>query len=238
MLRLPIFNKNAVVASSSAIIIPSSSSVLRFCSASSSSSSSSSETTTMSSSAPPPPDSGMKMTNLAESLWLEQQNPNELDGMWCSVPTLYRRLIKLFIRKFPDHPDVCVRAWKQAKFEFYHFKDAPVEDVPTLVNRGRSIYQTVLGGIIPVVQDPKTKLAYCKYDYDTLIAAGGHIDPISAEEFMRRNKDKMSEAERNNLRDKLRESGRWRGPEEFSDKDVPKLKVKRKTKCTDPDPEE
>ena len=180
---------------------------------------------------------GFKHVNLSESLWLQQQNPNELSSMWCSVPTLYRRMLKLYMSKFPDHNDIVVRAWKQTKFEFYHFRSAPAEDVPMLVNRGRSNYQAVQGGVVPVVQDPKTKLAYCKYDKDTLLAAGGHIDPISAEEFMRRNKDKMSDGDREMMRDRLKDVGRWKGPDVFSDADVPKVKVKRKKKCTDPDEE-
>lgn len=89
-----------------------------------------------------------------------------------------------------------------------------------------------------MVQDPKTKLAFCRYDNETLMAAGGNIDPISAEEFLRRNKDKLSEQDRSALRDKLKGAGRWKGGDEYLDSDVPKVKTKRKVKCTDPDPED
>ncbi len=146
--------------------------------------------------------------------------------------------MKLILRKFRDHPDVAVRAWKQAKYEFWHFRGAPKDEIPMLVHRGKMIHQAVMGGIIPVVHNPKTGLSYCRYDKETLAAAGGVIDPISAEEFLRRNYDKIPKEELYELRDKLKEAGRWSGADDFSAKDVPKIKTKRKVKCTDPDEDE
>lgn len=216
---------------------------------------------------PGKPKSGLKQTSIQESLELEmqqqQQQQQQTSGraataadeilrpaeikiapeeqpqeQWCSVPTLYRRIIKLIVRKFGSHPDVAVRSWKQAKYEFWYFRNAPKEDVPMLVHRGKMIHSAVMGGIVPVVHNPTTGLSYCKYDKETLAAAGGVIDPISAEEFLRRNADKIDKAELHDMRDKLKEAGRWNGADEFKKDDIPKLKTKRKVKCTDPDPVE
>jgi hypothetical protein len=153
-----------------------------------------------------------------------------------SASTLYRRLIKLYIRRFDTDTETIVRAWKQTKFEFYHFRDAHVDDIPHLLKRGEMIYESLRGGIIPVVRDPKTGLTYCKYNPEILQATGGVIEPITVEDFVRRHHDKMSPEEREEIKAKLVAAGRWAGPAEFSPNDIPKMKVRRrKVKCTDPD---
>ena len=92
--------------------------------------------------------------------------------------------------------ETIVRAWKQTKFEFYHFRDASADDIPHLLKRGEMIYESLRGGIIPVVRDPKTGLTYCKYNPEILQATGGVIEPITVEDFVRRHHDKMSPEER------------------------------------------
>ena len=150
-----------------------------------------------------------------------------------AVPTLYRQLIKLYIRKFGNNYDVIVRSWKQTKLEFYHYRSAPAEDVPMLIERGKEIFSVVQKGVVPIKLNDKGQPVY-KYDKETLDANDGKVEPISAEEALRRSYKSFSKDELKELQQGLLAAGRWEGKLEFDR--VPNMKHRRKVKCTDPDP--
>lgn len=170
----------------------------------------------------PPPIESIKLASISPSL-------------------LYRRLLKLYLRKFDTDHSTIIRAWKQTKFEFYYHRNASVEDRELLIIKGQQVYEAIRGGIVPCYRDPKSGEMYFKYDKDTLAATHNQLDPISAEEFVRRYADKIPKSELEDIQRKLKEVGRWQGPDEFSDADLVRMKFKKKrrrVKCTDPDPEE
>eukprot|EP00744_Colponema_vietnamica_P017473 GILI01024556.1.p1 GENE.GILI01024556.1~~GILI01024556.1.p1 ORF type:complete len:264 (+),score=68.26 GILI01024556.1:58-849(+) len=145
---------------------------------------------------------------------------------------LYRKLLKLYIKKFDTDVETIVKGWKQTKYEFYtnsrrnqpHLTD---EDCAALNIRGQQVHMAIQAGVIPIVQNAEGE-SYARYDADTIRAAHHQIDPVDAEEYLRRHHDRLSVEERDEIRDKLKAIGRWKGPDEFSDKDVSKLKVRRK----------
>ncbi|RNF20571.1 uncharacterized protein Tco025E_03746 [Trypanosoma conorhini] len=154
-----------------------------------------------------------------------------------SPSLLYRRLLKLYLRKFDTDYKTIVAAWKQTKFEFWYHRNDPPE-VAALHNvRGQQIYEAIRAGLIPVYRDGKTNETFFKYDADTLQAAHNHIDPVDAEEFLRRYHDKIPPEEVAELMSTLKKLGRWKGPSELRGEDLHhvKRKVTRKTKCTDSD---
>ncbi|RNF05046.1 hypothetical protein TraAM80_04766 [Trypanosoma rangeli] len=154
-----------------------------------------------------------------------------------SPTLLYRRLLKLYIRKFDTDKKTIIAAWKQTRFEFwYHRNDTP--EVAQLHNiRGQQIYEAIRAGLIPVYRDSKTNKTFLKYDSDTLKASHNHIDPVDAEEFIRRYHDKIPAEDVAEMQATLKKLGRWKGPNELRDEDLHhfKRKVTRKMKCTDPD---
>jgi maltooligosyltrehalose synthase len=150
-----------------------------------------------------------------------------------AVATLYRRLIKMYIKKFDTNHEVIVRAWKQTKFEFYHYRQAPADDVPFLIARGNDIYANIAKGIIPIKEDPTTKKIFVAYDDETLRLNNNSAEPLSGEEFLRRSVRKYSSEELKDMQQMLVQAGRWQGKLEFDR--VPNMK-KRKLRCTDPDP--
>ncbi|KEG15567.1 hypothetical protein DQ04_00031010 [Trypanosoma grayi] len=151
---------------------------------------------------------------------------------------LYRKLLKLYLRKFDTDHKTIVAAWKQTKFEFwYHRNDAPEEAAMQNI-RGQQIYEAIRAGLIPVYRDSKTNETYFKYDADTLKAAHNHIDPVDVEEFIRRYHDKIPTDDVAEVKSTLKKLGRWKGPDVLREEDLHRVKqkVKRvKTKCTDPD---
>jgi CDGSH-type Zn-finger protein len=155
-----------------------------------------------------------------------------------TVPTLYRRMLKLYIKKFDTDHDTIIRAARQTKFEFWYHRKATPEEKVALLLRGETIMQSIQSGVIPIYSDPKTGKVYCKYDKETIAAAGNHIDPVSAEEFIRRYHDRIPKDELDFVQKKLKECGRWAGSMEFKPEEALKIKTKRRAKCTDPDPEQ
>ncbi|CAD2215943.1 hypothetical protein AGDE_00602 [Angomonas deanei] len=158
---------------------------------------------------------------------------NELSPIPPSL--LYRKLLKLYIRKFDTDHETIVKAWKQTKYEFWMNRNASEEEADLMNLKGQQVYEALRAGIIPVYSNPKTGQTYYRYDADTLNAVHRHVDPVSAEEFLRRFHNKMDPRDVEEIKTKLMQTGRWEGPAEFSDKDLFKLKTKRKVKCTDPD---
>jgi hypothetical protein len=154
-----------------------------------------------------------------------------------AVPTLYRRLLKLYIRKFDTDTTTIVKAWRQTKHEFYHYRAATAEEVPVLLKRGNDIHHSISAGVIPMYENPKTGVRYAKYDKETLAASGNVIDPMSGEEYLRKNYKKFDADELKMMQQKLVDSGRWDGPLEFTDDDMPKIKTKKK-RCTNPAPDD
>ncbi|EKF32110.1 hypothetical protein MOQ_004048 [Trypanosoma cruzi marinkellei] len=154
-----------------------------------------------------------------------------------SPTLLYRRLLKLYIRKFDTDHKTIVAAWKQTKFEFwYHRNDTP-EEAELQNIRGQQIFEAIRAGLVPVYRDNKTNETFFKYDADTLKAAHNHIDPVDAEEFIRRYHDKIPPEDVVEMRTMLKRLGRWKGPDELREEELHRVKQKvtRKTKCTDPD---
>lgn len=153
---------------------------------------------------------------------------------------LYRKLIKLYLRKFDTDHQTIIRAWKQTKYEFYYHRQSTAEEQELLILKGQQIFEAIRGGVVPVYRDPTSGSTYYKYDKDTLAATHNQLDPISAEEFVRRYADKIPKNELEEIQKNLKQVGRWSGPDEFSDKDLHRIKHKKKrrrVKCTDPDPE-
>lgn len=149
-----------------------------------------------------------------------------------AVPHLYRRLVKLYIRKFDNDIETTVRAWKQTRREFMFYRDATPDEVPLLLERGTEIYNVVLRGIVPIREDPKTGKVFVSYDNETLNANSGYIEPISAEEALRRQYKSFEPEQLKELQQRLVAAGRWQGKLEFDR--VPNMK-KKKVRCTDPD---
>jgi hypothetical protein len=157
-----------------------------------------------------------------------------------SPSLLYRKLIKLYLRKFDTDHKTIIRAWKQTKYEFYFHRQASEDERELLIIKGQQIYEAIRGGIVPIYRDPKSGQTFYKYDKDTLAATHNQLDPITAEEFVRRYADKIPKGELEEIRDNLKQVGRWTGPDQFDDKDLHRIKHKKKrrrVKCTDPDPE-
>lgn len=159
-----------------------------------------------------------------------------------SGPTLYRRLLKLYISKFNTDVPTIIRAAKQTKFEFYFHRGCSVEDAVALRRRGELVHQAIQGGVIPIYSDAKTGKMFCKYDQATLAASGGHVDPMDAETFVRRYHDKIPKEDLEAIQQNLVKAGRWAGEIEFRAEDTltAQMKKKRKprVKCTDPEEEE
>lgn len=155
----------------------------------------------------------------------------------CISPALlYRRLLKLYLRKFDTDQKTIIAAWKQTKFEFwYHRNDTP-EEAELQNIRGQQIYEAIRAGLIPVYRDMKTNETFFKYDADTLRAAHNHIDPVDAEEFVRRYHDKMRPEDVAEVKSTLQKLGRWKGPDVLREEDLHRVKrkVQRKTKCSEP----
>ena len=152
-----------------------------------------------------------------------------------AVPTMYRRFIKLYMRKFGRNFDVIVAAWKQTRYEFMYYRDAPAEDVPVLFERGEEIYRSLQAGLLPIMQDPTTGKMHVKIDEETLKASGDVIEPMSGEEYLRRHHKKFEPDELKSLQKMLVDCGRWQGKLEFDP--MHGLKKKKKVRCTDPDEE-
>lgn len=146
---------------------------------------------------------------------------------------LYRKLLKLYIKKFDSDVETIVKAWKQTKYEFYaHSRrnnpDLPQDDFDAFNIHGQQVHTAIQAGVIPIMQSADGKNTYARYDNETIRAAHHQIDPVDAEEYLRRHHDRLSVEERDEIRDRLKAAGRWKGPDEFSDKDVSKMKVRRK----------
>lgn len=157
-----------------------------------------------------------------------------------SPSLLYRRLLKLYLRKFDTDHQTIIRAWKQTKYEFYFHRETPVSERELCIIKGQQVYEAIRAGIVPIYRDAKSGQMFYKYDKDTLAANHNQLDPITAEEFVRRYADKIPKNELEEIRANLKGVGRWVGPDEFSEKDLHRIKHKRKrrrVKCTDPDPE-
>lgn len=150
---------------------------------------------------------------------------------------LYRRLLKLYIRKFDTDTNTIIKAWKQTKYEFWVHRNAVGEEADLLNIKGQQVHEAIRAGLIPLYHNPKTDQTYYKYDADTLSAVHNHIDPVSAEEFIRRFHDRMDPKDVEEIKATLKKLGRWTGPDELRKEDIYKLKTKRKVKCTDPDDE-
>lgn len=152
---------------------------------------------------------------------------------------LYRRFIKFFIRRFDNDYETIIKSWKQCKYEFWTASAAQnpnmtAEDALALNIRGQQILDGLISTIIPIYTNDATGQTYAKYDSETLRAAHHQVDPIDAEEYLRRYHDRIPEEEREEIKQRLKDSGRWKGPDEFSSEDLNKLKVRRKrlTKTT------
>lgn len=158
---------------------------------------------------------------------------NEIEPI--SPSLLYRKLLKLYIRKFDTDTETIVKAWKQTKYEFWLGRNADEETADAMNIKGQQVYEALRAGLIPVYSNPKTGQTYYKYDKDTLKAVHNHVDPVSPEEFIRRFHDKMDPRDVEEIREQLKQVGRWKGPDELSKKDLFRMKTKRKVKCTDPD---
>ena len=153
-----------------------------------------------------------------------------------STPTLYRRLLKLYIKKFDTDIETILRAAKQTKFEFFYHAKATPEEAIALRLRGESVLTAIQGGIVPIYSDPKTGKFYCKYDKETIQACGNTIDPVSGEEFLRRYHDKLPKEDLEFAQKKLKDAGRWTGSMEFKPEESMRIKTKRmRKKCTDPE---
>lgn len=150
---------------------------------------------------------------------------------------LYRRLLKLYIRKFDTDTNSIVKAWKQTKYEFWLNRNATGEEADLLNIKGQQIHEAIRAGLIPIYSNPKNGQTYYRYDADTLDAVHHHIDPVSPEEFVRRFHTRMDPRDVKEIRATLKKLGRWTGPDELRDADVYRVKTKRKAKCTDPDEE-
>ncbi|KAG8344020.1 hypothetical protein ERJ75_001655900 [Trypanosoma vivax] len=154
----------------------------------------------------------------------------------CIPPaTLYRRLLKLYTRKFDTDHETIVGAWKQTRYEFWLHRDAPPEEAELHNIRGQQIHDGIRAGLIPLYKNDKTRETFFKYDADTLKAAHNHVDPIDLEEFVRRYRDKMQPEDVEEVRTALKKLNRWKGPDLLRDEDLYSLKQKvRRKSCTDP----
>lgn len=148
---------------------------------------------------------------------------------------LYRKLLKLYIRKFDTDSNTIVKAWKQTKYEFWCNRNAVGEVADMLNIKGQQIHEAIRAGLIPVYENPKTGQTYYRYDADTLDAVHNHIDPVNPEEFIRRFHNKMDPRDVEEIKGTLKKLGRWSGPEELRSEDLYQVKTKRRVKCTDPD---
>ena len=151
-----------------------------------------------------------------------------------SSSVLYRQLLKCFIRKFDTDTETIVKAWRQTKYEFYFFRDAEGDELELVTIRGQQVLEAIRGGVIPVLHDPATNQSYCRYDAETIAAAQGVLEPLDAEEFVRRYQDKIPVEARSEMMSKLMSVGRWKGPDEFIAQ-YKKVVRRRKQKCTDED---
>lgn len=152
---------------------------------------------------------------------------------------LYRRFIKFFIRRFDTDTETIIKSWKQCKYEFWMSSLAQnpnlTDDDALAMNiRGQQILDGLISTIIPIYTNDATGKTYAKYDSETLRAAHHQVDPIDAEEYLRRYHDRLPKEEVEDIKRRLKEAGRWKGSDEFSSEDLNKLKVRRKrlTKTT------
>lgn len=152
-----------------------------------------------------------------------------------SASLLYRRLLKLYLRKFDTDTNTIIRAWKQTKYEFWMNRNANKEEAEQLSIKGQQVLEAIRAGLVPVYHNSKTSQTYYKYDADTLQAVHNHVDPVTAEEFLRRFHDKMDPQDVADIKATLKKLGRWTGPDELRKEDLFRIKKKRKVKCTDPD---
>ncbi|KAG5471223.1 hypothetical protein CUR178_02534 [Leishmania enriettii] len=148
---------------------------------------------------------------------------------------LYRKLLKLYLRKFDTDTNTIIRAWKQTKYEFWVHRHASKEEADLLNIKGQQVLEAIRAGLVPVYHNSKTNQTYYKYDADTLKAVHNHVDPVSPEEFLRRFHDRMDSRDVKEIKATLKKLGRWTGPDEFREKDLFRVKTKRKVRCTDPD---
>ncbi|KAK7196109.1 hypothetical protein NESM_000545800 [Novymonas esmeraldas] len=152
-----------------------------------------------------------------------------------SVSLLYRKLLKLYLRKFDTDTNTIIRAWKQTKYEFWVHRNAPKEEADQLNVKGQQVLEAIRAGLVPVYHNSKSNLTYYRYDADTLNAVHNHVDPVSPEEFLRRFHDRMDPKDVEEIKGTLKKLGRWTGPDELRKEDLFRVKTKRKVKCTDPD---
>ncbi|KAG5470804.1 hypothetical protein LSCM1_02054 [Leishmania martiniquensis] len=148
---------------------------------------------------------------------------------------LYRKLLKLYLRKFDTDTKTIIRAWKQTKYEFWVNRHVSNEEADLMNIKGQQILEAIRAGLVPVYHNSKTNQTYYKYDADTLKAVHNHVDPVSPEEFLRRFHDRMDPRDVEEIKAKLKKLGRWTGPDELRKEDLFRVKTKRKAKCTDPD---
>lgn len=152
---------------------------------------------------------------------------------------LYRKLLKFYIKRFNTDYETIVKAWKQTRYEFLSNKGVSKDDAEVLLLRGQQIHHALLCSIVPVYHNEKENRTYAKYDAEMLTVNARHVDPITHEEFIRRYHDKIPKEDLQEYIAKLKTMGRWQGSEELSDKDLVKVKSKRRrVKCTDPEEED
>eukprot|EP00760_Papus_ankaliazontas_P030772 PhM_4_TR5016/c0_g3_i1/m.53490 len=123
---------------------------------------------------------------------------------------LYRRLIKVYIKKFGRDHNTIIRAWRTTKAEFYrHRALTDAEEIVKMKKAAMNIEKTVIGGIIPVMTSPDRKGAYYKITKETLSASEGHVDPCTGEEFIKKFQSYIKQQDREYMEAKLRAAGKW-----------------------------
>lgn len=153
-----------------------------------------------------------------------------------SVPTLYRRMLKCYIKKFDTDIPMIIRYAKQTRQEFVAQRNLKGEDALVARIRGEEVIKMIQAIIVPVYENPETGTQYCKFDKESLAAAGNCLDPVSPEEFLRRYHDRLPADEVEFLKRRLKSAGRWEGPDEIKPEEALKIKVKKmRRKCTDPE---
>ena len=144
--------------------------------------------------------------------------------------SVYRRLLKMYIRKFAPHYKFIVHAVRQTKFEFYANKDVAAEEVPVLLQRAQEIGTGIEHGLIPVVKNGRGELVG-KVNREMFNAGGGVVEPLSLQDSLLRLRPQISDEEFARAKQMLQQMGRW---EERGDV-VASIKKKTKARCSDPD---
>ena len=140
---------------------------------------------------------------------------------------MYRRLVKMYLRKFRPNYKFIVHAVRQTKFEFYQNANAPKEDVPAMLERAAEIQKGIEFGMIPVVKNGRGELVG-KVNHDMFAAGGGVVEPLSLQDGLLRLQPQISDEEFQRSKEILKQLGRWedRAPA------VQSIKTKV-AKCTD-----